>query len=859
MQLVVTTAVPNSVTAGTPFSFAVSAEDANGNVNSTFNGNVTVAFSNNAGGSTLGGSATVGAKNGVATFSGLTLNKVGAGYSLQTTSGSLNPANTASFSVTPNTATQLLVTTQPSASVTAGQGFGFRVSAEDSYGNVDTNFTGTVTATIGTNPGGSTLGGVPSGIAVNGVATISGISLNIADSGYVLQVGSGSLAAGSTNAITVVAAPATQLVVTTQPANVAAGAAISVVVSAEDSYGNVDSKFNGGVTVALGNNPGSTTLGGTLSVNARSGVATFSDLTLKKPGTGYTLQFTSSGLSSYTSNGFNVTPAAANHLVVTTEPPSSVIPSTGFGFTVSAYDPYGNLDTNFAGNVTANLSTNPGNTTLGGSTIVQASGGIATFSGLSISVGDPGYVIQLTSGNLIPDTTSAIDVTPGHATTLVVTSQPPTSVSAGGGFGLSVSAEDSSGNVDATYNGNVTVSLWSNPGGSTLGGGVLTVQAVNGVANFSNLALNIAASGYVLQLSSGNLTAALTNSFAVTPGTATQLALTTPAPTSVIAGTPFGFAVSAEDLYGNVVPSFSGSVTVSFASNPGNSTLGGITTVNTVNGVASFSGLTLSTVGANYVLQAITGNLEQAFTGTIGVTPGAATHLVVTTQPAANILVGSGFGLAVTAEDVGGNVDPTFNGKVTLALDWFQRRHPGRHPHGSGGQRRGHLLGSDAQPGRQRLHAQRQQRHPDPGNHRGLQRSAGRAHDHGEPVGALGGGGWYQGAVTVALERQRPDLHRDRDVLPGGRWPVHAVHRPLRDQHGRSPQHSVLQPKQRRQAGERRNHDVQDRWDGTRHQGESHGHDRQRRLVQGASYADAVRHRCRPWLGHLQHLLHHRR
>ena len=43
-----------------------------------------------------------------------------------------------------------------------------------------------------------------------------------------------------------------------------------------------------------------------MTVPAQSGVATFSDLTLDQPGIGYTLQVTSSGLTSTTAGPFNV-------------------------------------------------------------------------------------------------------------------------------------------------------------------------------------------------------------------------------------------------------------------------------------------------------------------------------------------------------------------------------------------------------------------------------------------------------------------------------------------------------------------------------------------------------------------------
>jgi len=104
----------------------------------------------------------------------------------------------------------------------------------------------------------------------------------------------------------------------------------------------------------------------------------------------------------------------------------------------------------------------------------------------------------------------------GAPQVLVITAQPPASVPAGAAFGLTVTVEDSSGNVLPSFSGAVTVALASNPGGATLGG-TLTVNAVNGVATFSNLTLNQPATGYTLQVNSGSLPPATTAAFTVTP------------------------------------------------------------------------------------------------------------------------------------------------------------------------------------------------------------------------------------------------------------------------------------------------------------------------------------------------------
>src|SRR5262249_51946702 len=53
--------------------------------------------------------------------------------------------------------------------------------------------------------------------------------------------------------------------------------------------------------------PTGATLGGTLTVTASQGVASFTNLTINKIGSGYTLRVSSSGLTSATSNPINVT------------------------------------------------------------------------------------------------------------------------------------------------------------------------------------------------------------------------------------------------------------------------------------------------------------------------------------------------------------------------------------------------------------------------------------------------------------------------------------------------------------------------------------------------------------------------
>jgi uncharacterized delta-60 repeat protein len=307
--VLVTRQPPASVTAGSVFGLTVEAEDSSGNLLSSFNGTMTVALANNPTGATLGGTLTATASNGVATFSDLSLTTAASGNTLDVSASGLGEDVTSAITVTPAAAAQVAITTEPPASVTAGSSFGLQATIEDQFGNVETGDNTDVAATaLAGNPGGATLGGTLLATASNGVATFSGLTLIEAAAGYTVAVSSGVLSSSTSSAITVTPGVATQAVITGQPpASVVVKASFGLIAAIEDAYGNVEISSSGTVKVALDNNPGGSKLGGTLSVKASNGMATFSALTLNKVGTGYTLELTSSGLTGAVTNSITVT------------------------------------------------------------------------------------------------------------------------------------------------------------------------------------------------------------------------------------------------------------------------------------------------------------------------------------------------------------------------------------------------------------------------------------------------------------------------------------------------------------------------------------------------------------------------
>jgi hypothetical protein len=169
----------------------------------------------------LQGTVTATVVGGVATFAGLADDRAES-IMLQFTSGSLTNAISNNIVVSPATATQLVIHTQPSSTATAGQAFGTQpvIYEEDRFGNVETGDNSTVvTASLasGTGP----LQGTTTVAVSGGVATFTNLADNRAET-FSLNFRSGSLSSAPTSPVAVTArAPTIRLeqVVTARKTN----------------------------------------------------------------------------------------------------------------------------------------------------------------------------------------------------------------------------------------------------------------------------------------------------------------------------------------------------------------------------------------------------------------------------------------------------------------------------------------------------------------------------------------------------------------------------------------------------------------------------------------------------------------
>jgi hypothetical protein len=673
-QLAFTTEPPASSTAGTGFGVAVTARDSLGNTATSFTGNVTVALTGATGtaGATLRGTKTVAAVAGVATFSGLSVDSVGTGYTLTATAtGATNGVSTA-FAITAAPASALFFTTQPPASSTAGAAFGATVTARDSLGNTATGFSGNVTVAItgGTGKAGANLRGTKTVAAAAGSATFSGLSVDSSGTGFTLAASASGPTSATSTAFDIVAAPASRLVFTTQPpASSTAGTGFGTTVTARDSLGNTATGFSTGVTVAItgGTGKAGANLRGTATIAAVSGVATFSALSVDSVGSGYTLTASATGPASGTSAAFAITPAPASRLAFTTQPPNTAA-GAKFGVAVAARDSLGNPTPAFTDNVTVAITSGTGKpgATLRGTTTVAAIAGVATFSGLSVDSTGTGYTLTAGSGALTAGVSNAFNViVSAISATLSTVSASSGTITASTGSSAStitVTVKDTLGNPVP----GVTVNLAATGSGNTL---VQPPAVTDGSGVTAGTFASTQAGPHLVQATAGGVTLNQAPVVTVNPTSAKQLQFSVQ-PSTVVAGAAITPAVQVQvvDSFTNVVTGSTAPVTVSLFNNPGTSTLGGTLTRNAAAGVATFNNLTLNKVATGYALAATSSGITTGVSNNFDVTPSGATVLVVTAQPPASSIAGTGFGATITARDSLGNTATGFGGNVTFAI-----------------------------------------------------------------------------------------------------------------------------------------------------------------------------------------------
>jgi hypothetical protein len=357
---------------------------------------------------------------------------------------------------------------------------------------------------------------------------------------------------------------------------VTAGSNVSFTVTALDMSNATDTGYTG--TVHFTSTDGQAVLPADSTLT--NGVGNF-QATLKTAGN-QTITATDVVTASITgtSNNITVNPAAATHLSVSA--PASVTAGTPFSFTVTALDPFGNTDTNYAPIVHFSSSdasaTLPANSTLTSGTRTFTNGATLRRAGAQ--------TISAAQLNLaVSGTSASIAVAAAPATHLGVAA--PAAAQTGTAFGFTVSALDDFGNTDTAYGG--TVHLTSTDGGATLpANSTLTMGSRSFSATLRTEGLQTISANDVGTPSINGTSAGITLS------SATHFTVTGPA--AATAGKAFTFTVTALNANGSVDSGYGDSVR--FSSSDANADLPLDSTLS--NGTGTFTA-TLRTTGSRTI------------------------------------------------------------------------------------------------------------------------------------------------------------------------------------------------------------------------------------------------------------------
>ena len=597
--------------------------------------NVTLAQSS---GSPLVGTATLAAVGGIATFAGLN-SQVSQAAETQVASATVHgvPITTTSnpYAVTPAAATQLVFTTQPSASTVALVPFAQQpgVAIQDAFGNtVDIGADAVANITLSISTGSGTLAGVHGTTltAVGGIADFSGSALSIDRVGAnkVLTAtksdttgGGGTASLTATSAtIAIVSAGAAQIAFSTQPGGAVAGVdfAQQPVITIVDAAGNpIIAGADATAHITLSVASGSGVLLGTTVVQAIAGVATFTDLLMQNAGakviTATKEDTSGSGGTSAmtaTSNTFIVGAAAGSQLVFVTQPGAATAGAIfGQQPVVQVQDSFGNPVTSGADSgATITMSLTTGSGSLQGTAARSAASGNANYTDLQIDTSNTAAVLTATAnigGAPTTAASAAFVVAPSAASQLVFTTQPGGGVSrVAWGTQPVVTIHDAHGNiVSSGLDSTSLVTLRLTQGSGTLAG-TYQVAAVNGVASFASAGLNIDLAGIDKVLTAtatlqGGPATGVSNAFAITHDVGAALVFSIQ-PAGATAGAVLGTQPTLQilDAAGNLVTS-GADATASIGLALGSaSTLYGTATLFAVGGVATFSGLSSRTAVA---------------------------------------------------------------------------------------------------------------------------------------------------------------------------------------------------------------------------------------------------------------------
>jgi hypothetical protein len=386
------------------------------------------------------------------------------------------------------------------------------------------------------------------------------------------------------------------------PSTSTAGVADTFTATIRDSFGNIDTGYRR--TMQFRSTDAQAFLPGPYTFTAAdAGTHTFS-ATLKTAGTQLltVTDTTSSTLTNQTR--VIVNPASASTFSVTGFPSSTTAGAGGY-LVITALDPYGNIDTGYAGMV--HFSSSDAQAVLPVDSLLDfgQGGESGEFYAILKTAGTQSLTATDTTNAGLTGTQGGITVYPPVKSLAVAGFSSP--ITAGVAGSVTVTARDANGNVATWYTG--TIAFSSSDGKASLPANYTFTAADAGVHTFIATLKTAGTQSITVKDTVTGTPIATEGGITVNPAAASQFVIG--APSSVSAGLSFSLTVTVEDAYGNVVTGYTGTIHLS-SSDPRATLPANYTFTASDKGVHTFTGLVLRKKGRQTVT--ITDTLNSSLT-----------------------------------------------------------------------------------------------------------------------------------------------------------------------------------------------------------------------------------------------------
>jgi fibronectin-binding autotransporter adhesin len=665
--------VSNPQIAGTAFSVTITAQDIYNNTVTSFVS--TAAMTANAGSVSPATSNTFTA--GVLTQS-FSATQAGASRTI-TATASTKTGTSNSFTVDPGAVNNFLVEAAAGGAIsaqTAGSSFNIKITARDANNNTLSTGVNAFTGTVDITSSGTLSAG--SGITASftaGVLSSHAVTITNTGSFTITATRTGNAETGTSASFTVNPAVLNNFLVEAAGGGSigtqTAGSSFNIKVTARDQYNNVLSSggntFAGTVDIT---STGIFSAGSGTTASFTAGVLSTHAVTISNTGS-FTITATRTGnAETGSSNSFTVNAGALDHFAISTIT-SPQIAGTTFSATITAQDVNNNTVTSFTG--TAAMTTNAG--TITPSTSSAFTAGVLTESFYVTQAGASKTITATASGKT--GTSNTFTLHPGAVNNFLVEE-------AGGGnigtqvinvgFNIQVTARDQYNNTLSAGVNAFTGTVDITSTGTLSAGSGTTASFIAGVLSSHAVTISNTGTFIITATRTGNAETGNSNSFTVSGGAPTKLAITNTIGTQV-AGTGFSVTVESQDAGGTPTPVI-GDMTVDLSIASGTGSLVGTLSGVILDGTSSIvitgvkynkaeSGVSLSVVDNPATITPGTSN-------TFTVDPGAINNFLVEAAGGGAIgtqVAGTSFNVKVTARDQYNNILSTGTNTFTGTVD----------------------------------------------------------------------------------------------------------------------------------------------------------------------------------------------